>query len=244
MLGFNLTKGLVFRTSFNTNIGYAQFNLLSTYLFNWLGNEHNCYFRKWYQPKYLLELEPVSLSTPGNLVNTILGAMVSHEAQASTWKNVGGRRTGFLTNDIFDLNAGNATTASNTGGSGQWAMESYLARFNYNYDNSYLLTGTYRRDGSVNFGPEKRWGAFPSVSAAWRVSQEKFFDVPFISELKVRLETGLTGNQGGGNAAIYSPLAAGASPWGTGFLPSVYPNKALQWEETQTNNIGVKPWHV
>jgi hypothetical protein len=124
--------------------------------------------------------------------------MVSHESQASNWKNLGGTRTGFLTNDIFDLNAGSATTATNSGGSGEWAMESFLGRLNYNYDNRYVLTGTIRRDGSVNFGPENRWGTFPSVSLAWRVSQEKFFNVDFISELKLRLETGLTGNQGGG----------------------------------------------
>lgn len=83
------------------------------------------------------------------------------------------------------------------------------------------------------------WGTFPSVSVAWRVNQESFFQVPFISDLKLRLETGLTGNQGGGNAAIYSPLSAGATPWGTGFLPSVYPNPTYQWEETKTNNIGI-----
>src|SRR5690606_28829033 len=84
-----------------------------------------------------------------------LGLMVSHESQASKWKNVSGTRTGFLTNDIFDLNAGDATTATNNGGSGNWGMESYLGRLTYNYDSRYLLTGTVRRDGSVNFGPEK-----------------------------------------------------------------------------------------
>src|SRR5690606_2729809 len=66
-----------------------------------------------------------------------------------------------------------------------------------------------------------------------------FFNVDFISELKLRFETGLTGNQGGGNSAIYSPLSAGSTPWGTGFLPSVYPNPKLQWEETNTNNFGL-----
>ncbi len=137
--------------------------------------------------------------------------MASHEAQASNWKNVGASRAGFLTNNIFDLNAGNSASATNSGGSGEWGMESYLGRVNYNYDNRYLLTGTIRRDGSVNFGPENRWGTFPSVSAAWRVTQEEFFNVPFISELKLRFETGLTGNQGGGNSAIYSPLSAGAT---------------------------------
>ncbi|MDO9373572.1 MAG: TonB-dependent receptor [Ferruginibacter sp.] len=236
-LGLNLAKGLTFRTSFNTNLGYGGSTYYQpTYSIGWAINatatlENGTSQSSYWGWNQLLEYTK-------QIKKHNFGLMASHESQASNWKNVGGRRTGFLTNDILDLSAGNATTASNTGGSGQWAMESYLARLNYNYDNRYILTGTYRRDGSVNFGPEKRWGDFPSVSAAWRVSQEKFFNVPFVSELKLRLETGLTGSQGGGNAGIYSPLAAGASPWGTSFLPSVYPNKALQWEETNTNNIG------
>ena len=89
-----------------------------------------------------------------------IGIMVSHESQESNWKNVSARRTGFLTNDIFDLNAG-AAPGTNGGGSGAWAMESYLGRVNYNYDNRYIVTATYRRDGSANFGPENRWGSFP-----------------------------------------------------------------------------------
>jgi TonB-dependent starch-binding outer membrane protein SusC len=118
-------------------------------------------------------------------------------------------------------------------------MESYFGRLNYNYDNRYILTGTLRRDGSVNFGPEKRWGTFPAVSAAWRINQEKFFNVPLISDLKLRLETGLTGTQPGGNQAVYSPLSSGATPWGTGFLVSVYSNPFYQWEETKTENVGI-----
>ncbi len=234
----NLAKGLDFKTSFNTSIGYTNSTLYRpTYAIGWAinataslqnGTSQNTYWN-WNQ---LLEYNK-------QFGKHNVGAMISHEAQSSMWKNVYATRTGFLTNDILDLNAGDATTASNSGGSGVWAMESYLARLNYNYDNRYLLTGTIRRDGSVNFGPENRWGTFPSVSAAWRMSQEKFFHVPFISELKLRLETGITGNQGGGNSAIYSPLSAGATPWGTGFLPSVYPNPKLQWEQTKTDNIGL-----
>ncbi|HVG14821.1 MAG TPA: TonB-dependent receptor, partial [Chitinophagaceae bacterium] len=237
-LGLNLLKGLVVRTSFNTNLGFGNSTYYQpTYSIGWAVNptaslsnttSQNTYWN-WNQlAEYTKQLGKHNVS-----------AMVSHESQASTWKNLGGTRLGFLTNDIFDLSAGNATTATNTGGSGQWGMESYLARVNYNYDNRYIVAGTVRRDGSVNFGPEKRWGTFPSVSLAWRVNQEKFFAVPFISDLKLRLETGLTGSQPGNNNAIYSPLSAGATPWGTGFLTSVYSNPFYQWEETKTNNIGL-----
>jgi TonB-linked SusC/RagA family outer membrane protein len=230
-------KGLDLRTSFNTNIGYSNSTFYQpTYSIGWAkvvtatlsnGTGVNTYWN-WNQ---LLEY------------NTLIGKhsidlMASHESQASDWKNVGATRTGFLTNDIYDLNAGDPLTGRNSGGSGTWGQESYLGRLSYNYDSRYLLVSTVRTDGSSNFGPENKWGIFPSVSAAWRISQEKFFNVPFISDLKLRFETGTTGNQGGGGG-IYSPLGTGATPTGTGFLPSRYGNAGLKWEETKTNNIGI-----
>ena len=236
-IGINITKGLTFRTSFNGNV--SNFNstyYVPTYAIGWAinttaslqsGTSSSSYWN-WNQ---LLEYTK-------QIGKHNFTAMASHEAQESKWQNVYAARTGFLTNDITDLNAGDPSNATNSGGSGTWAMESYLGRINYNYDNRYILTGTIRRDGSVNFGSENRWGTFPSISGAWRVTNEKFFNVPFISELKLRVETGLTGNQGGGSG-IYSPLSTGATNWGTGFLPAVYPNPKLKWEETKTDNVGI-----
>ena len=236
-IAINLTKDLTFRTSFNTNVGYSNSTYYQpTYSIGWArnvtaslnnGTGTNTYWN-WNQ---LLEYNK-------QLGKHNISLMASHEAQASNWKNVTASRTGFLTNDIFDLNAGDPTTATNGGGSGNWGMESYLGRLSYNYDNRYLLTSTIRTDGSANFGPENKWGVFPSLSAAWRISQEKFFHVSWISDLKLRFETGITGNQGGGGG-IYSPLSTGATPSGTGFLPSRYSNPQLKWEETKTNNIGI-----
>ena len=240
--GFNINlkiiSGLTFRTSINTNLSFSN----------------SVYF----VPKYKFgynENAVASLSTNSG-TNTSwnwnqlleytkqfdkhsITVMVSHEAQASNYRNMGGRRTGFLTNDVLDLEAGDPVTgATNSGGSGEWAMESYLGRLSYNYADRYILMGNMRRDGSVNFGPQNKWGLFPSLSAAWRISQEAFFNFPVINELKLRLETGTTGNQGG-SGNIYSPMATGATPTGTGFLPSRYSNPGLKWEETKTNNIGL-----
>jgi len=236
-LGINLMKGLTFRTSFNTSIGYSNSTYYQpTYSIGWAinatasltsGTGSNTYWN-WNQ---LLEYNK-------EIGKHNFGVMVSHESQESKWKNVSASRTGFLTNDILDVSAGNPLTSTNGGGSGDWAMESYLGRLNYNYDNRYIFTGTIRRDGSVNFGPDNKWGTFPSLSVAWRISQEKFFNVPVISELKLRVETGFTGSQGSG-AGIYSPLSTGATTWGTGFLPSVYSNPKLKWEETRTDNVGI-----
>jgi len=234
---FNLAKGLTFRTAFYTDINYSN-SLYFNPTYNWGTNAFN---------DNASLSNTVGMNTYWNLNEMLeynrqfdkhnIGVMVSHEAQSSKWQTISAARSGFLTDNVFDLNAGSTNGATNGGGSGPWAMESYLGRLNYNYDNRYLLTGTFRRDGSANFGPENKWGSFPSVSAAWRVSQESFFKVPFISELKLRVETGLTGNNGWGG--IYSPLGSGPSDLGTGFLPTQYGNPALKWEETKTNNIGI-----
>jgi len=235
-LGIKIINGLTFRTSFNTNLGFSNSTYyIPVYKIGWAenatatltnGTGTNTYWN-------LNELLEYNKQFGKHGIN----AIVSHEAQESIWKNVGATRTGFLTNDIFDLEAGDGLTSTNSGGSGEWAMESYLGRASYNYDNKYIVVGTFRRDGSANFGANNKWGLFPSLSAAWRISQESFFDIPFISELKLRYETGTTGSQGGGG--IYSPLMAAATPTGTGFLPSKYSNPDLKWEETKTNNFGI-----
>ncbi|PVD53709.1 TonB-dependent receptor [Terrimonas sp.] len=236
-LGINITKGLVFRSSFNANVGYQNSTYyIPQYKIGWAvndrptltnGNNFNTYWN-WNQ----------MLDYNRTFGKHSVGLMLTHEAQESRWKNVSSSRTGFLTNDILDLNAGDETTATNSGGSGVWGMESYLGRLSYNFDSRYILNATIRRDGSANFGENNKIGYFPSLSVAWRLSQEPFFKVPFISEFKLRFETGVTGNQGGG-AFIYSPMIAGATPTGTGFLPGRYKNPDLKWEETKTNNFGL-----
>lgn len=239
-VGISIAKGLTFRTSFNANVGSnASTYYIPTYdigdfssgkndIATLTSGTSNSGYWNWNQLlEYTRQFGKHNVSV-----------MASHEAQESTWKNVSGTRTGFLTNDIFDLEAGDPLTSTNSGGSGEWAMESYLGRVSYNFDNRYILVGTFRADGSVNFGANNKWGYFPSVSAAWRISQESFFDVSFISDLKLRLEAGTTGNQGGG-AGIYSPLGTSPSPWGTAFLPQKYANKDVQWEPTTTYNAGI-----
>lgn len=236
-IGINITKELVFRTSFNGNVGngvatyYTPTYNIDQWHYNTTSSLQSATYSSWYWNwNQLLEYSK-------QIDKHYFTVMASHEAQESEWKALSAGRTGFLTNDIFDVNAGDPLSATNGGGTYPWSMESYLGRLNYNYDNRYLLTATFRRDGSPYFGPDKRWGNFPSVSAAWRVSQEKFFNVPFISELKLRFETGLTGNQGTGSG-IYADMQTSATPWGAGLLPNSITNPQLQWEETNTNNIG------
>nr|WP_245402657.1 TonB-dependent receptor [Pontibacter sp. E15-1] len=236
-LGFKILEGLDFNTSVNGNVNFSNSTFfLPTYQFGYQQNPEarlsnrddlNTYWN-WNQ----------MLVYNKQLGKHSINVMATHESQESAWKQLSGERRGFQTNDVLDLNAGDILKSVTSGGQGDWAMESYLGRINYNFDDRYILQAAFRADGSVNFGPENRWGYFPSVSAAWRISEEDFFTVPFISDLRLRYEIGLTGNQGDGGA-IYGTLGAGPTPWGTGFIPNRYPNPNYQWEETKTNNFGI-----
>jgi len=236
-LGFHIIEGLDFSTSVNGNVNFSNSTyFLPTYQFGYQRNEVatlnntnglNTYWNWNQMLQYQKQFGKHSLNI-----------MATHESQESTWKNLYGERRGFQTNDILDLNAGDVLTSVANGGQGDWGMESYLGRINYNFGDRYIIQAAFRADGSVNFGPENRWGYFPSLSAAWRVSEEDFFNVGFVSDLRLRYEIGLTGNQGQGGA-IYGTLAPGPTPWGTGFIPNTYPNPEFQWEETKTNNFGI-----
>ncbi|WP_236676111.1 SusC/RagA family TonB-linked outer membrane protein [Chryseolinea lacunae] len=235
-LDVTLIKGLVFRTSLNGNLGFSRSDYFTpTYR---LGNKTNDVasltsgssdnnYWNWNQMlQYNTRIEKHDI-----------GVMVSHEAQKSEWQNVSGSKRGFVTNEIPDLNIGNTQGATTSGGHNTWAMESYFARVNYSFNDKYIVQGTIRADGSVNFGPDNKWGYFPSVSAAWRISQEPFMQsASFINELKLRVETGVTGSQGG--TSYYGPLSSVSTPWGSGFILQRFPNSSLKWEETATNNIG------
>ena len=241
-IGITPLKGLSFRTSFNAAIG-SGFSLYYTPTYNldqWHNNQiaslANASYQSWYYNwnqlvEYTREF--------GKHKATI---MASHETQGSEYQALSVGRTGFLTNDIYDVNAGDSKSATNGGGTYPGAQESYLGRFNYGYDNRYLITATYRRDGSPNFGADKRWGGFPSFSAAWRVNNEKFFKIPAISDLKLRYEYGFTGNQGTNTSAVFATMnnyLTGLGSGVTGFLPSNFTNPLFQWEDTKTSNIGL-----
>lgn len=148
---------------------------------------------------------------------------------------------GTVDNSLNQLS--NQTTFSATGSDVTSGLLSSFARVNYGYDNKYLLTGTVRRDGSSRFGPGNQYGIFPSGSAAWRMSQEKFFKVSFINELKIRVGYGLTGNQNIPDFAFIT--RAGASPYvfGNGIVvgnaPSNLGNPALKWESAKQLDAGM-----
>ena len=126
---------------------------------------------------------------------------------------------------------------------------SYYGRINYSYDGRYYLSASFRRDGSSRFSKDNRWGTFPSVALAWRVSQEEFFSglKPVFSNLKLRASYGITGQQDGIANYSYLPLYTesqsgayymfGGTPIHT-YRPSAY-NSNLTWETTKAWNFGL-----
>ncbi len=119
---------------------------------------------------------------------------------------------------------------------------SYYTRLKFNISNKYLLTATFRADGSSKFGTNNRFGYFPSVSAAWRMSNEDFMqDVSFINDMKLRVSYGLTGNQAGIGNFDSRGLAFGGNNYGSlsGVASTQLPNPDLRWERTAEFNIGL-----
>jgi TonB-dependent starch-binding outer membrane protein SusC len=128
----------------------------------------------------------------------------------------------------------------------QSRLISDFARVNYSYDNRYLLQLSVRRDGSSVFGDNEQWGYFPSVGAAWRISQEDFLsNTRVFDELKLRASYGVTGNSQGFNAysskLIYGSVGdmyyQGTTVNAIGVLQNSNPD--LRWEKTSTTNLGV-----
>lgn len=167
--------------------------------------------------------------------------MAGHEAQWGRYESLSASRKGFKSDAIHSLNVGDSSTATNEGDEGTpWSIESYYGRLNYNMFDKYLLTATLRTDGSSSFAKGHRWGWFPSVAAAWRINNESFLkNVKWLSNLKLRLGWGLVGNQSTGSYAYGATMASTATAWGTGYYPSNFANENLEWESTNSWNVGL-----
>ena len=154
-------------------------------------------------------------------------------------------------------------TAQAYGSAGSYSLISFFGKANYTYDNRYLVSFTLRHDGSSRFGKNNRFATFPSVSAGWRISQEKFMAgaSPWVDDLKIRASWGQTGNQDISPTARYTIYVSnygvnesGGQSYGTsyditgsnggGILPSGFKrnqigNDDIKWETTTQTNAGV-----
>ncbi|MDR2650924.1 MAG: TonB-dependent receptor [Prevotellaceae bacterium] len=181
-------------------------------------------------------------------------AMLGYSFLTNTYEGSGAERRGFDT-DIFKYNNLAAGQDFRMGDvysyKGNARLLSFFGRVNYSFDNKYLFTATLRGDGSTRFGENNKWGYFPSVSAAWKISDEQFMESikDYLSSLKLRVGFGITGNQDGigeykslalmgtaGGAAYYD---AAAGVWKQSYGVTQNPNPDLKWESTAQTNIGI-----
>ena len=181
-----------------------------------------------------------------------LSGLIGMEAITQTSDYLGASASNFLRTgpEFRYLNSNLPLELSDLGNSGvvtEWGLLSYFAQAGYSYKSRYVLNAALRRDGSSRFGPENRYGNFPSVSFAWNVSNEPFFrSLSAISGLKFRASWGLLGNQEIGlypytslvetGRRVYSfgnQVATGAQVVETG-------NRDIRWETTQQTNAGLE----
>jgi len=154
--------------------------------------------------------------------------------------------TGSFNNDIIhSLNNAIINPALSTASKSQWGLISYFSRIQYGFKDKYLFSASVRTDGSSRFGPENKWGYFPSASAAWRVSQENFMkDIRSISQLKLRASYGVTGNFNIGDFEYLGQISdVYYSPNNTltkGQTQTSYGNAGLSWEKTSSYDFGVE----
>lgn len=122
-----------------------------------------------------------------------------------------------------------------------YKIASYFGRLSYNYKGKYLFNSNFRADGSTRFGRDNRWGYFPSSSIGWRFSDETFmsFLKPYLSDGKLRLSYGVTGNQSTGNFASIALYSSSYYANYIGIYPSQLENKNLKWETSEQLNTGL-----
>ena len=174
-------------------------------------------------------------------------AVVGTTYQSHEWEGLWASRLNFpLISDeewLHVLDAGKSNQ-QNTNSISKNAMISYLGRANYIYDDKYYFTATFRRDGTSRLSKENRWGNFPSISAAWRISKEKFFKSSWIDDLKIRGNWGRLGNSSIGdwdylgtiNQSLVT-IIGGVPVAGAAQVKLV--NSNLVWETKETMNFGL-----
>lgn len=174
-----------------------------------------------------------------------VNALLGYTYQQSDYETATARANTF--NDDFakyhNLGAG-STLVAPLSGVNQWRLISYIARVNYGYDDRFLFTFTGRRDGSSRFGPNNKFGFFPSGALAWKFNNEKWMQgANTLSDAKLRVSYGLSGNQEIdnyrflANITSYSYVLGGALL--TGNAPSGIANPNLRWEKNAQLDVGL-----
>ena len=245
----NITKDLVFRSEFHTEFKFWERNYFlptsyptgSSYTSRPQGL-NNISTRLYWNSQNFLTYNHIFGK---HSVNAILG----YSAEETSYRSSYISKYDYATDQVETLNQAitilSAQNDARTNKSSESMIGSF-ARAMYNYAGKYYLTASVRRDGSSKFGANKRWGVFPSFSAAWRISDERFFEPlkQYINDLKIRGGWGIIGNSGIGNYNALSTLTATSYIEGTGstlspgYVDGRVANAGLGWESTTDYGFG------
>ena len=253
---YEFIKGLNFRTSVNLDntdnisnsyVPYTTTGNQVTRTFNGSNNllastsgSYNSYRRQTFVNENTLNYNTVIKSV--HSLNVLIGQSYNLDRFDRTNLSSSG---GYTSAVIQTLNAAAGVTGSTT--STQSVLISYFSRLQYGFKDKYLFSASLRRDGSSRFGINNQYGIFPSASVGWRVIQENFMkSLPVFSNLKLRASFGINGNNNLPNDyASIATLGAGGYVFGTtptaviGQVPNSLANPNLQWEKSQTYDLGI-----
>jgi TonB-linked SusC/RagA family outer membrane protein len=233
---YEIIPGLAFKSAWSLDLSTLTDESFTPTISNKLDGEGQAIFATWEELSWQTE-NTLNFSRlfGGHSIN-VIGGYTAQEIRF-IFSDMEGR--GFSTNDTPSLSAA-ANIVFATSGKRRSALQSYFGRFNYAWQDRYLLTFTMRADGSSRFGVNKRYGYFPSGSVAWRVNEEDFMQQQALfSELKLRASYGLTGNQEIGGSWVGTWGLGAAYNGQSGIAPSQLANPDLGWERTTQLDIGI-----
>ncbi|WP_367866198.1 SusC/RagA family TonB-linked outer membrane protein [Pedobacter sp. WC2423] len=243
---FHITSELDFKTDFGYNLSSNKNNFFSSQNLPHLSKDEggvaniNAYDNYYWQTENYL--------TWNKKINDRqkLTALVGVSLQQTGYERVRAETQNFV-DDLFQfhyLQAGSVKSASESYDT-KSALSSFYGRLNYSLDDKYLFTATGRYDGSSRFGKNNKYAFFPSVGAAWRISQEDFLKgSKTVSNLKIRASYGTSGNQEIGQARSLSQIQPSTTVLGgaaqSSLLPSYIGNQDLKWERSIQADAGVE----
>jgi len=168
--------------------------------------------------------------------------MAGHELYKYNYQYLAGEKSGFPFSGLFELDA--ATTIQNASSyTNNYVIESYLSRLNYNFNDRYYFSGSFRRDGTSRFNKNVRWGDFWSLGASWRISQESFLKgISWLNNLTLKASYGIQGNDNIGSLYAWQAFYSLAYPnvSNPGAIVSSLENANLKWEKNENLNVGIE----
>lgn len=189
----------------------------------------------------------IQASYEKNIAQHYIKLMAGMQTEELNYKSISAGRKNYHYPEYTELVNGDASTMSNSSDRYDWALLSYLYRLNYSYSSKYLLEINGRFDGSSRFKKGNRWGFFPSISAGWRISEEKFFSPlrSIVDNLKLRASYGILGNQSiSGYYPYTAAIGTGYNAWFDktltgGVAQTQLANNNISWEKSKQFDIGL-----